>query len=1832
MIHMGDIGSGKAQPKLSISHPLMDGKEYIAVVGMSCKVPGAENLQDFWDLLCENKSQHKEVPNDRFTFDTTWRETDPNRKWFGNFIDEPEAFDHKFFRKSPREAAAMDPQQKLMLQAAYQAVEQSGYFRNSSTRKHIGCYIGVSNVDYQDNVACHAANAFTATGTLMSFVAGKVSHYFGWTGPAMSIDTACSGSAVAIHEACKSILNGDCEAALAGGVNAITSPLWFQNLAGASFLSQTGQCKPFDEKGDGYCRAEAVGAVYLKRLSRAVEDGDLIFGTIAATAVQQNQNSTAITVPNSESLSNLFTSVTSRARIDPLSISVVEAHGTGTAVGDPAEYASIRQVLGGEKRTTKLALRSVKGLIGHAECASGIIALIKTLLMIHESTIAPQASYTTINPALHASASDNIEISAQIKPWKTDFKAALINNYGASGSNASMVITEYPRTLPTFVESNSYSTQEPFWLCGADEKSLLEYVSKLLAFLKSATFASKDCTLSDMSFNLARQSNRSLSHALIFQASSIQNLGETLEDLAQSKDAAIKISSSPSPVILCFGGQVSTFVGLDRQVFERARVFRNHLDECNSICKSMDLVGIYPEIFQRTPIADVIQLQTTLFAIQYASAKSWIDCGLQVAAVVGHSFGEIVAQTVAGALSLRDGLKVIARRAQLIRDTWGSDKGCMMAIEGDLAVVENLLARANEIDPCDRPVAIACYNGPRSFTLGGSSHAMQGIEKLLHMDQYFGAAVRFKKLNTSHAFHSTLVESLIPDLKNITHDIKFSESSIPVEKATMLSCNQPLSSSYFAEHLRQPVYFDHAVKRLAKIHQNAIWVEAGSQSTVTNMAAKALGAPKSSHFQAMNITSNDSWQRLTEATIALWKQGLNVSFWSHHSVQALEHAPLILPPYQFEKSKHFVELKQPQQQLVRKELTEELPKGLWAFIGYQDAQKNSARFRVETGHEKFQELMAGHTVAHSQPLCPSTLQLDIATEAIKSLCPEYTMVDFQMDLRDLENPSPICRDASRVVWLDVAAADDSHRTWSWRMVSNPSNSEIGESLHAAGRVLFRSRADADFAGEFRRFERLVSHKRCQDVLESTDADDILQGRAIYKLFADVVDYSEVFRGVHKVVGKAGESAGRVIKRYSGETWLDTPLCDSFCQVAGVFVNCMTQRPDTDAFISSGVERVVRSPFVRDFEENPDTFDVLALHHRPTDRSYSSDVFIFNSHTSQLFGVILGIQYQRVSKLGMAKLLTRLTPGAEDPHPSSIEFVQKETSKLHNKIQVPICQPLSSVPEQSSVSKVKAKILALLCEMIGIEEHKISDQTSLIDLGIDSLMGMEVARELEILFQCTLDVSSMMSITEFRDLVKWVGSALGNAPQHIDDVSADIDPSSGSDHSSGSTTPSTAPSSIECFQNSPQKPSEAHSFPRPVGPRLRSDVTDRQLAVELYVSRYCNDFSFPSPDYKNFRSIKDCGHCVLITGATGSLGTHLVEHFANLSSVRTVICFNRPSNTDALVRQRQALEGKRIFLADDAFRKLQVIASDMSKPLLGLSSEAYGSLVDSVTDIVHNAWPMSITRSISDFEKQFVAMRNLIDLARDASYKLLAGTKFGFQFVSSIATVGLLPVVTGQSVAHEKPSEIQYALRSGYSDAKLVCERMVARTLSLHPEYVNAMVVRVGQVAGSRTTGFWNPAEHFSLLVKSASTLNALPNLPGHLSWLPVNDVAATLAELALSSTSTSHIYHVENPSRQPWSDMIALLAIELKIPPKNIIPYQDWLDRVKKCPSHKDAENPAKKVMDFLENHFLRMACGGLILDTEEATAISKTLKSAQPVQADLAAMYVRGWKNIGFL
>ena len=1073
-----------------------------------------------------------------------------------------------------------------------------------------------------------------------------------------------------------------------------------------------------------------------------------------------------------------------------------------------------------------MPIGSIKGLIGHTESASGVVALIKVLLLLYRRAVPPQASFQTLSPGIKATPDDMLEVVTRLTPWKSGYRAALINNYGASGSNASMVVTQAPEIEETSASVVDHDKpRQVFWFSGMDERSLREYCIRLRKLIVSHTASTEiKISLASLSYNLARQSNRTLPQGLILQCDSVQELDSKLADFISEKSTGDLIQKkAPRPVILCFGGQTSQSVGLDKAVYDSHGLLQRHLDQCNSTLLSLDLNSVYPTLFEKTPVTDVVKLQTTLFALQYSCAKCWIDCGVPVAAVIGHSFGELTALCVAGILPLKDCLRVVAARAKLIEDGWGPDPGGMVAVEADLADAQELLMKAAVVCPGERPASIACYNGPRSFTLAGSKKAIEAVATCASTM----SGIRTRKLAVSNAFHSTLVEPLEARLAKAAEGMSFRKPCMHWERATEDRTTSEITPEFFATHMRQPVYASQAFQRLHKDFPSAIWLEAGSNSTITNMARKALGSPSTSHFQAVNICSSVGLQNVSDMFLNLWKEGLNIHHWAHHPSQASRYRLILLPQYQFEKSRHWLALKKPQVPIEHTALQpqvqqEQFPTSLYTFVGYQDEVKRHARFRINTMCKKYEELVSGHVIAQTAPICPATVEIDMTIEALFSLRPDFERVNLQPGIHNVSNQAPICIDPERGVWLDVRAISDDFRIWDWEITS----SEIKSSrttLHVKGQVVFRSMEDTKLSGEFARYERLSGHQRCLDLLNCSDPDDIIQGRNMYRVFSEIVNYAPPYHGLQKLVGKGNTSAGRVLKKHAGQTWLDPHLSDCFSQVGGFWVNCMTDRAPTDMYIAAGFESWTRAPrpvaLVND-DYRPSTWDVMAFHHKVSDKAYTSDIFIYDTLKCSLSEMILGVNYARIPKAIMTKTLIRLTAAnatvesvaapsisshtVSPPAPTTSRPVTPVISLAPSTVlanSAHIAKASVSLPQNPTTKKPSGgsaifdSVVKILAELTGLESNVMKRHTGLVDIGIDSLMGMEMARELEATFKCTLDMDRLAEVLTIHDVTDCVVSALGVDSHYGEDAENSPNVARSEESSDGSRTPEDSPGSV-----------------------------------------------------------------------------------------------------------------------------------------------------------------------------------------------------------------------------------------------------------------------------------------------------------------------------------------------------------------------------------------------------------------------------------------------------
>ncbi|KAI9677123.1 MAG: Type I Iterative PKS [Bathelium mastoideum] len=1322
----------------------------IAVVGMGCKFPGADSVEEYWRLLDAGRSMLSEPPSKRFPTHEHPRNTEKT-VYFGNYLDDLDSFDNRFFKKSGREAASMDPQQRLLLEVSYQALESAGFFGPREPDLDVGCFLGVCASDYNDNVASHPPNAFSALGTLRAFVPGRVSHFFGLSGPSVAIDTACSSSAVAIDAACKAILCGDCKSALAGGVSVLSSPFFYQNLAAASFLSPTGASKSFDAGADGYCRGEGVGLVVLKRFSQAVADGDNVLGTILATSVRQSSNKVPITVPYSASQTALYRKLLNTAGIAAEDVTFVEAHGTGTPVGDPLEYEAIKEVFCGRPRQSTLHLASVKGNIGHQEGASGVAGLIKTILMMQNRTIPRQANYLSPHPKITL-IPGQISIPTENLPWNAKSLVACVNNYGAAGSIAAMIVKEPPsnkgrgRSLQT-IQVRALS-KYPLIITANSAKSLGQYCTKLRDYVSSFPHgsAARASLLADLTFNLSDKQNRSLPNIFATTVSSLSELNAQLNIITSNSDSSMcQTSPKPNPIVLVFGGQTTRSVGLNKEVYETSALLRKYLDECDLVLKGFGYRGIYPQIFETKPTDDVVSNQTMQFALQYACAQSWIACGMNVDAVLGHSFGQLVALAVAGVLSLVDGLRLVYGRAVLMRDRWGLERGSMIALEASCEEIMSLVTSIRNVNGSSNEPEVACYNGPKSHVVVGSAAEIAEIARKT-------TTAKAKVLDVTHGFHSRFCDPILPDLQKLAQSLTFNEPKIWVETCSEGRTWPAVTAKLVTDHTRAPVYFGDAVKRIATRYGACTWLEAGSNSSVTSIARRALsdqdGQNSDNLFCPIDLTRDDALGALADTTARLWKHGHHVQFWPFHHIHKQDYLSLNLPPYQFERSRHWLDFdlgtekaSKPttalSEQSKQSKIEPEPEPVLITFSHFQDTgnvDQSEAVFTIDPRSEEWRALVAGHSVLR-ESLCPAPLYIELVMQAANQLaslksipCAPFARVD------DLEMPSPLGMSQDKIIQLVLCPCDLIGLKFNFTFLAQGRQSSPGRrtafqssestTTHATGRVEIISAHDNAIVSELERTRKLLHHMRqgqSQDQrqkpagLAAEPDGEAMQGSLVYKVFSRVVQYYDFYKGVRRV---SSMSDGAVSAEVSvpeqqpncTQGLLSTPVAiDNFFQVPGIFANSLAPCPSDEVFVSTHVDRIQLSPEFGKLqaESGRRSWDVFAMSTALGDKESSNDIFVTDQTTGQLVFVAFGCKFSRVRTATLAKILSRANPGQASvatsttfaqrdhidnaPVPSAKPLVMVSAPLQHHH-QFEQQQPLQQ-PPSSSIATIVDKTLA-----------------------------------------------------------------------------------------------------------------------------------------------------------------------------------------------------------------------------------------------------------------------------------------------------------------------------------------------------------------------------------------------------------------------------------------------------------------------------------------------------------------------------------------------------------
>ncbi len=880
----------------------------IAIVGMAGRFPGARNVAEFWRNLCAGTESIS-----RFTDAELEDSFGAEVRGAANFVkarpilDEVERFDAEFFGMYAREAELTDPQHRLFLECCWEALEDAGY-DPAAYRGSIGVFAGSSINTYFLNNVCadrRTIEEFTSNyqvgsypmllGAGQDFLSTRVSYKLDLKGPSVTLQTACSTSLLTVAQACQSLLLYQSDMALAGGVSvSFPQKRGYQHLEGG-MVSSDGHCRPFDADASGTVFGSGVGVVVLKRLQEALADGDTIYAVIRGSGVNNDgAGKVGFTAPSIQGQAAAIEMALATAGVDARSISYVECHGTATPLGDPIEIAGLSKAFGAAAADSKYcAIGSVKGNVGHLDAAAGITGLIKTALSLKHRILPPSLHYRRPNPQIDFSKTPFF-VNAALQPWPETLepRRAGVSAFGVGGTNVH-VIMEEPPAVPAEAANGAVDEAQLLVLSARSATALTQARKNLAAHLREPSAL----PLADVAYSL-QVGRRAFDHRLSIVA---RNREEALEKLAGREQLAVhsgvRVAADPH-VVFMFPGQGAQYLGMGRDLFRCDGEFRRQIERCTDILRPLigeDLIElIYPAV--NSPAAQqrlmsTLSAQPAIFSVGYALANVWMRWGVRPAAMIGHSVGEFVAATLAGVFSLEDALALVAERGRLMQQLPG---GAMLAVR----------LPESEVLPLLTPeLTVAAVNGPSLCVISGSYDSVDEFEKSLA-----ALSVGCRRLHTSHAFHSSMIDPIVEPLKRRVQRVQLSPPQIPYVSCVTgdwIRDDQATSPEYWSRHAREPVRFADGIAQVSAA-AGAVLIEVGPGNALSTLAlqnTRARGIPVVSSMQDAARESDDG-ECLLDAVGQVWSAGVAPDWVAIHG-RARRRVPL--PTYPFERSRHWID-------------------------------------------------------------------------------------------------------------------------------------------------------------------------------------------------------------------------------------------------------------------------------------------------------------------------------------------------------------------------------------------------------------------------------------------------------------------------------------------------------------------------------------------------------------------------------------------------------------------------------------------------------------------------------------------------------------------------------------------------------------------------------------------------------------------------------------------------------------------------------------------------------------------------------------------------------------
>lgn len=1317
----------------------------IAIVGMSGRGPRSDNVDEFWDVIMQKQDTCTEVPKDRFDIDEFYCEEHGKGNKvctmttkYGCFMDKPGHFDARFFHISPRESMLMDPGHRHFLMSSYEALEMAGYSDGPTKLtdpNRIAAFYGQVTDDWHDQshptLGC---DAYTLQGVQRAFSSGRLAWQFKWEGPTYSLDSACASTTAAIHLACMSLLSNDIDMAVAGASNILNYPHSFACLSKSGVLSDTGNCKPYRDDADGYCRADFVGSVVLKRLEDAVADNDNILAVIASSGRNHSGNSTSITSSDPGAQERLFHKVLRNANVSPDDISYVEMHGTGTPVGDPAEMSAVGNVFKHRRRADgPLPVGAVKANFGHSEGAAGMASLLKCIMMFKTDTIPPQAGMPhALNPNFPPLSELNVEIPAEAKEFKKtrsgEPRRILLNNFDAAGGNACLLLEDWDGShlpMPQLEDTTDTRSSHVVTVSSRTQAAHKANKQNLLTWLRDNATA----RLADIAYTTtARRMHHPIRSA--YTAS-------TTEELIARVEASIQVSESSSltspqtPVIFVFSGQGSHYAGMGSDLYETSPLFRETVDLCGHVAK----IHGFPSFIDLITDKDIdmsnkstIQTQLAVLTLEIGLAAFWKAAGVRPSAVMGHSLGEYAALHVAGVLSLADVLYLVGHRASLLLERCEENGFAMLAVAMSAKETQELLDSNKEFSSC----GIACFNGPNATVISGEAHDISQLQ---------GRVPKASKLlPVPYGFHSFQMDSIISEFSTLADGVTFSEPKIPVASTlvgSMIETKGIINSVYLAQQTRQPVDFIGGLNAIKQKFNDPIWLEIGPSQVCTQFvrASSSSSSPTIKIFSTLDGPRRD-WMSIDKCMAMLYTQGIAIDWLALHKPFMDSLKMVTLPAYAWDTKDYWITYAEAKAVQGTTSTTGAIKQEIISTFAQTIAKKSSSNsgkleitFRASLTDENLQAVMEGHRM-EQLPICPGSgfceAAFASASYVLESIGRSEDATVTKLRLRNPVMHRPLTKnlvgpDGQLFTTITMESKDSNNIHVSWKASASEPNSsmfELGTCTLVVQKDVRALQATWD------RTAYLVKDRMDSIIKSAEDGQGHwLKHDIFYSLFAATVQYGPLYKCTKMayISNDFSEAVAEVVLQDNPAEakFIASPYWgEGVVHIAGFVVNANPLRSPGTCFINSGFESFEQTV---EFSAGKSYF-AYARAHQVEEGGKICQVFVFDSD-GKIVAQCCNLTFVRISN---ALLQHNLSEVGSKPASRGVVKQEKkevlattEAVKQHEKEE---SRHSVDTPNFSDV------LIKTIVSETGLDASELTDDTVVAELGVDSIMSIEIANK------------------------------------------------------------------------------------------------------------------------------------------------------------------------------------------------------------------------------------------------------------------------------------------------------------------------------------------------------------------------------------------------------------------------------------------------------------------------------------------------------------------------